>query len=68
MIKRAVHLSNWNFSVNQWNHMTNRYSDSRMIRKGRCLMFEGSEADFDKLIDELHQDESNQKVIGIFNA
>ena len=68
MIKRIILLSRFSVSLNTWNEMTQRYSDSKIVRKGSSISFEGSENDFDKLHDRLLKDESNMKVIGIYQG
>jgi hypothetical protein len=67
MITRSILLASYNVTVNTWNNLTQRYSDSTLIRQGQCIKFVGSQTDFDKLHDELLEDESNYKIIGIYN-
>ncbi len=67
MITRSILLARFNVSINTWESMTQRFSDSKIVRLGRCIKFEGTEEDFDKLTDKLYEDESNFKVIGIYN-
>ena len=67
MVNYTILLAAYNVTVNTWNKLTQRYSDSTLIRQGRCIKFEGSQTDFDKLQDELQEDESNFKIIGIYN-
>lgn len=68
MIKRSILLAQFNVTINTWNSMTARFSDSKIIRQGRCISFKGSQEDFDKLTDKLYEDESNFKVLGIYEA
>jgi len=63
----TILLASYNVTVNTWNKLTQRYSDSTLLRQGRCIKFVGSQAQFDKLQDELQEDESNFKIIGIYN-
>ncbi len=66
MIKRNILLARFGITLNTWNTFTERYSDSKIVRLGRCIQFEGSEEDFEKLHDKLLENESNTKVIGIY--
>jgi len=66
IIKRSILLTVFSCTMNTWNDMTQRYSDSKILRKGMCITFEGKESDFDNLLDQLYADESNMKVIGIY--
>jgi hypothetical protein len=68
MKKYNILLSRFSISLNTWNTMTQRYSDCKIVRKGSCISFEGSDEDFDKLHDRLTKDESNMKIIGIYPA
>jgi hypothetical protein len=66
MINKTILLASYNVTMNTWNKLTQRYSDSTIIRKGRCISFSGTEEEFEKLHDELLEDESNFKVIGVY--
>ena len=68
MIKRSILLARFNVSINTWDKMTKRFSDCNIVRKGSCILFEGAEPDFDKLHDRLLVDESNMKIIGIYEG
>lgn len=67
MINRTILLASYNVTVNTWDKLTQRFSDSTLLRQGRCIKFSGTEIQFDKLQDELQEDESNFKIIGIYN-
>ena len=66
-IKRSILLTRFNVTINTWNNITRRFSDSSILRSGRCIKFEGTEEAFDDLLDKLYEDESNFKVIGVYN-
>jgi|GEM_PF-4533341 len=63
-IKRKILMTNYKF----WNPMTKRFieSEKKVVRKGRTITFEGTQSEFDDLVDELHSDEKNSKIIGIY--
>lgn len=67
MIKRAILLKRFGITQNVWSEFTERFTESKIIRLGRCIRFEGTQEDFDKLHDKLIANESHSKIIGIYN-
>jgi len=67
-VKYSILLKSFSITINTWNSMTRRFSDSTIDRRGRVIQFEGTEKEFDELMYSLYEDESNFKVIGIFNS
>jgi hypothetical protein len=67
MIKREILMTVNNWTINTWDKFTQRFSNSKVWNRGRCIRFEGTQEEFDVLHDKLIQDESNGKVIGIYN-
>ena len=68
MIKRAILLKSFSMSIGSWDKLTQRFSDCELIKSGRCINFKGTDRAFNELLDRLHSDESNYKVIGIYEA
>jgi len=66
MIKRAILLTRFGISQRTWSEFLEKFDESKVIRLGRVIEFEGTEADFDKLHDKLIANESNSKIIGIY--
>ena len=61
--KYQILLKCFNVTINEFNQMTERYSDCKILRTGKVINFEGTQDAFDSLLDELYKDESNFKVI-----
>jgi len=55
-------------SIGSWDKLTQRFSDCELIKSGRCINFKGTEDAFNELLDRLYSNESNYKVIGIYEA
>jgi hypothetical protein len=68
IMKYDILLKVYGFTINQWDAMTERYSNSKVVRKGRCISFEGTQQDFDSLYDRLNRDQSKCKIIGVYNG
>ena len=68
IMKYDILLKVYNFTINQWSEITERYSNSTVVRKGRCISFEGTQQDFDSLYDQLNKDQSKCKIIGVYNG
>lgn len=65
--KYSILLKIYNVTSNSWNDMTERYSDCKVLRQGKCISFEGTEEEFDKFYDELlDYSQENLKVIGVY--
>lgn len=65
-IKRKVLLKCFNYTQNDWDQTIRRFVESKIIRRGLIISFEGTEDQFNSLLDELYNNESNSKVIGIY--
>ena len=61
--KYQILLKCFNVTINEFNQMTERYSDCKILRTGKVIDFEGTQDAFDSLLDGLYKDESNFKVI-----
>jgi hypothetical protein len=68
MIKRSILLKSFTITNGTWNRLTQRFSDCELSKSGRCIQFEGTENAFNALLDRLHSNESNYKVIGVYEA
>jgi len=68
IVKYDILLAVYGFTSNQWDAMTQRYSNSKVIRKGRCIQFVGTKAEFDSLYDQLNKDQSKCKIIGVYHG
>lgn len=68
IVKYDILLSVYNFTQNAWDSMTERFSNSKAIRKGRCIQFIGTEEEFESLYDQLNKDQSKCKIIGVYNG
>lgn len=66
IIKRQIAMACCTYSRTEWSRYLERWDEGKVIRRNRSIDFEGTEKEFDDLIDLLHKDESNSKVIGIF--
>tara|TARA_R110002051_G_C8478989_1_gene461330 strand:+ start:35 stop:247 length:213 start_codon:yes stop_codon:yes gene_type:complete len=67
-VKFIILLKSFSVTINTWNSITRRFSDSTIDRSGRCVQFEGTENSFNQLMDRLYADESNFKIIGVYNS
>jgi len=68
IVKYDILLAVYNFTLNQWDAMTERFSNSKAIRKGRCIQFAGTQKEFDSLYDQLNKDQSKCKIIGVYHG
>lgn len=63
----AVLLKRFDIEQYEWSKMLNRLApNGKTVRQGMCIKYEGTEGEFDKLLDELYS-KNNIKVIGVYN-
>lgn len=67
IVKYEILLKQYDWTYNTWNALTERYSDSKVWNKGKCIRFEGTEEEFDDLYDKILENKNN-KVIGVYNV
>jgi hypothetical protein len=67
IIKREILMTRNGWTIDTWDKHKGTLYSSKVWNRGRCIRFKGTQEEFDVLHDKLIQDESNGKVIGIYN-
>jgi hypothetical protein len=67
IIKREILMTRNGWTIDTWDKHKGTLYSSKVWNHGRCIRFEGTQEEFYVLHDKLIQDESNGKVIGIYN-